>query len=499
MNTQIRRLGIAMLIAYVAVFVQLNYVQVYRAESLNEHPENNRQILRDFTRPRGTVTTADGTLLAESVPVDDRFERQRQYPTGDLFGHVTGFFSLEFGAEGLEREYNDDLAGQTAEQELRSFAELFVDKERTGNLTLALRADLQALAREQLGERRGSVVVIDPRTGAVLAMWSFPSYNPNDLSTHDFAAAQGARDFLLGLDDPNNAFDRSPLAPAAYRERFFPGSTFKVVTGATGVQSGVVTATDPVYPDVTEYTPPQTNLPLQNFGGSVCGGDFFTILARSCNTSFAQMAVEDIGPDRMIGGAESWGFNDTPPLDLPAPAESVFPTDFTDNLPALAQSAIGQNDVAATPLQMALVAAGVANDGVIMKPYVVQEIRDGEGDVLEETNAKVWRQAVDGPTARTMREAMIGVVERPDGTAGSLAIEGFEVGGKTGTAQLGTDPPRSHAWIIGFAGPPGGQSEVAVAVIVEGEEGASEQTGGSVASPIARAMMEAALAVAPGG
>ena len=168
------------------------------------------------------------------------------------------------------------------------------------------------------------------------------------------------------------------------------------------------------------------------------------------------MGVEDIGPDRMIAGAESWGFNDTPPLDLPAVAESAFPTDFTDNIPALAQSAIGQNDVAATPLQMALVAAGVANDGVIMAPHVVAEIRDGEGDVLDRADSDVWRQAVDGPTARTMREGMIGVVERPDGTAGSLAIEGQEVGGKTGTAQLGTDPPRSHAWIIGFAGPPGG-------------------------------------------
>ena len=188
-------------------------------------------------------------------------------PTGELFGHVTGFFSLEFGAEGLERSYNDELAGQTAEQELRSFADLFVDKERTGNLTLTMREDLQALARDQLGQRQGSVVVIDPRTGEVLAMWSYPSYDPNVLSSHDFDGAQQARDLLLSLDDPNNAFDRSPLAPASYRERFFPGSTFKVVTGATGVQAGVVTAEEPVYPDVSSYTPPQTTVPLINFGG----------------------------------------------------------------------------------------------------------------------------------------------------------------------------------------------------------------------------------------
>ena len=499
MNVRIRRLGVALLVAYVAVFAKLNYIQVFNAESLNEEPGNNREILRDFTEPRGTITSADGVLLARSVEVDDQFVRQREFPTGELFGHITGFFSLEFGAEGLERSYNDELAGQTAEQELRSFADLFVDKERTGNLTLTMREDLQALARDQLGERQGSVVVIDPRTGEVLAMWSYPSYDPNVLSSHDFDGAQQARDLLLSLDDPNNAFDRSPLAPASYRERFFPGSTFKVVTGATGVQAGVVTPEEPVYPVVSSYTPPQTTVPLINFGGSECGGELFTILARSCNTSFAQMGVEDIGPDRMIEGAESWGFNDTPPLDLPAVAESAFPTDFSDNIPALAQSAIGQNDVAATPLQMALVAAGVANDGVIMAPHVVAEIRDGEGDVLDRAGSDVWLQAVDGPTARTMREGMIGVVERPDGTAGSLAIEGQEVGGKTGTAQLGTDPPRSHAWIISFAGPPGGQSEVAVAVIVEAENGASEQTGGSVAGPIARTMMIAALEADDGG
>jgi peptidoglycan glycosyltransferase len=491
MNTRIRRLGVAMLIAYVAVFAKLNYIQVFNAESLNEELGNNREILRDFTEPRGTITSADGALLARSVEVDDEFERQREYPTGELFGHITGFFSFEFGAEGLERSYNDELAGQTAEQELRSFADLFVDKERTGNLKLSVRDDLQRLARDQLGARRGSVVVIDPRTGAVLAMWSFPSYDSNALSTHNQADAQAARDLLLAADDPNNAFDRSPLSPAAYRERFFPGSTFKVVTGSTGLESGTVRADDPVYPTVTEYTPPQTVVPLSNFGGNLCGGDLLEILSQSCNTSFAQMAVEDIGPDRMITGAENFGFNDTPPIDLPAPAESAFPTDFDQNLPALAQSAIGQNDVAATPLQMALVAAGVANDGVIMEPYVVDEIRDGEGVVLHSADPSAWRQAVTAGTADTMRQAMIGVVE--GGTATSLAIPGFEVGGKTGTAQLGTDPPRSHAWIIGFAGPPGGPAEVAVAVIVEGEEGASEQTGGTVAGPIARAMLEAAL------
>jgi len=202
----------------------------------------------------------------------------------------------------------------------------------------------------------------------------------------------------------------------------------------------------------------------------------------------------------MINGAESFGFNQRPPIDLPAPAASAFPTDFTNDLPALAQASIGQNDVQATPLQMALVAAGVGNGGVVMTPHVLAEIRDGDNDVVETYDDSAWHQAISPDASATMRQAMVGVVE--DGTATGLQMPGFEVGGKTGTAQLGTDPPSSHAWIIGFAGPPGGQPEVAVAVIVEAQPGVSEITGGQVAAPIARAVMEAALvpaAVPPEG
>jgi peptidoglycan glycosyltransferase len=199
----------------------------------------------------------------------------------------------------------------------------------------------------------------------------------------------------------------------------------------------------------------------------------------------------DTGAEPMIDTAEAFGFNQDVPVDLTGAVQSVFPTDFERNEPALAQSAIGQNDVAATPLQMALVAAAVANGGEIMTPHVLREVRDTDGNVVDRYDEEVWRTAMDPGTASTLRQAMLGVVER--GTATRLKVPGFEVGGKTGTAQLGLDPPRSHAWIIGFAGPPGGAPTIAVAVIVEGQPEVSNSTGGRVAAPIAQAILRRAL------
>ena len=235
--------------------------------------------------------------------------------------------------------------------------------------------------------------------------------------------------------------DASPEKPRlarSYQERFFPGSTFKVVTGTAGVLRGGVTADEPVYPVTSSYTPPGTTRPIRNFGGSSCGGALFQILRVSCNTAFAQMGVET-GPDPMIEVSEDFGFNQDVPIDLTDPARSNFPTDFEQNLPALAQSSIGQNDVAATPLQMAMVAAAVANGGKVMTPHVLRDVRDPDGNVVDTYEPGVWTTAMDEPTARLMREAMRGVVD--SGTATRLDVPGFDVGGKTGTAQLGTDPP----------------------------------------------------------
>ncbi len=484
MTRQIRLLGIGLMACFLLLFVQLNRLTVFQAAELNDNPVNNRAILRDFSQPRGNVVTADGVEIARSVPSGDRFELQREYPEGPLFGHVTGFFSLTLGSSGVERTYNDELAGRTLDLSLQDIGDLFVDKERVGNLTLTLRADLQRIASEQLGQREGSVVAIDPRTGDILALVSFPTYDPNAIADHDTEAA-GIAQALLDAD-PNK-----PRLARSYQDRYFPGSTFKVVTATAGVSRGGVTSDEPVYPSSNGFTAPGTTRPLRNFGGATCGGALFQILRASCNTAFAQMGVET-GPEAMIETAEGFGFNKEVPIDLTDPARSNFPTDFERNLPALAQSAIGQNEVSATPLQMAMVAGAVANaDGNVMVPHVLRDVRDQDGNIVDTYDPEVWTQAMDTATAALMREAMRGVVD--SGTATALDVDGFDVGGKTGTAQLGTDPPRSHAWIIGFAGPEGEEPTIAVAVIVEGQEGASEQTGGRGAAPIARAVLAAYL------
>ena len=483
MTRQIRALGIGLMVCFIVLFVQLNRLTVFQAAQLNDNPNNTRDILRDFSQPRGSITSADGVVLAESVPSNDRFVYQRKYPEGNLFAHVTGYYSFTLGSSGVEKVYNDELAGRTLDLSFQDLGDLFVDKDRVGNLTLSVRDDLQKIATEQLGEREGSVVAIDPRTGEILTMVSFPSYDPNLLASHN---TQAASDVMRLLD----ASPEKPRLSRSYQDRFFPGSTFKVVTATAGILHGGVTADKPVYPVSSSYTPPGTTRPIKNFGGSSCGGALFQILRVSCNTAFAQMGV-DTGPDPMIEVSESFGFNQDVPIDLTSPARSNFPTDFNQNTPALAQSAIGQNDVAATPLQMAMVAGAVANGGEVMAPHVLRDVRDPDGNVVDTYEPSVWTTAMDGPTASLMADAMRGVVD--SGTATRLDVPGFDVGGKTGTAQLGTEPARSHAWVIGFAGPEGKEPTIAIAVIVQGQPGASEQTGGRVAAPIAQAVLAAYL------
>ncbi|MCB0958365.1 MAG: hypothetical protein KDB04_02435, partial [Acidimicrobiales bacterium] len=223
MDRSIRRLGGFLILLFCALFAQLNYIQVFRADDLNTKTGNDRPVVAAFARPRGTMATADGVLLARSVPSDDRFQYQREYPEGDLYAALTGYFSYVYGATGLERAYNEELAGRTARQQVRSIGDLFVDSDRTGNLTLTVRSDVQQVAREALGDQRGSVVVLDPQTGAVLGLWSNPTFDPNLLATHDVDAGRGAYDLL-------NAADGKPLLPKAYQEIYPPGSTFKVVT-----------------------------------------------------------------------------------------------------------------------------------------------------------------------------------------------------------------------------------------------------------------------------
>jgi peptidoglycan glycosyltransferase len=480
MDRQIRRLGLVLLAMFLALFIKLNDLQVVRADRLASAPGNTRQAVRDFSRERGVIQTADGAVVAQSVPVDDEFERLRQYPEKELFAHITGWFSFTYGAEGVERTYNDDLAGRSVA--LRRLSDVLSDRVRTGNVTLTLSKKVQEVARDALGTRKGAVVALNPTDGAVLALWSYPSFDPNPLAGHDQAAVQAAWGELEAKPD-------QPLLPRAYRRSYAPGSTFKVVTAAAALER----RTDLVgkaYPTMRELDLPQTDANLPNFGDGNCGGVLPDLLRVSCNTGFAQMGI-DMGGEALAGQAGDFGFNRRPPLDLPAVARSVFPDagSFRQDIPGLAKSAIGQQDVAATPLQMALVAAGVANGGVVMKPHVMAEVRDDEGEVVRSYQPEGWTTAMSAQSAAALRDMMVNVVN--GGTAGQAAVPGTQVAAKTGTAQTVGD--NSHAWLIGFA--PADAPRVAVAVIVESQPGLGDTvTGGRIAAPIARAVLSAALA-----
>ncbi|HEX7133574.1 MAG TPA: penicillin-binding protein 2 [Iamia sp.] len=485
MDRQIKKLGIALAVCFGILFAQLNYIQFWGAESINDRPGNSRQEQRQFNMPRGDIRTIDGVVVATSEEQGEGFAYRRLYPEGALFGGVTGYYSFNLGNTGVEATYDDDLSGSNPEISLSRLSDVFSERENFGNVELTLSAAVQRVATEQLGDREGSVVALDPRTGAIDAIVSFPSFDPGPLATNDSESVD-VKEFLDA--DPEN-----PLLFRAYQEIFFPGSTFKVVTAAGGVERDGVTEAQPDYPRQQTFDIDFTDNDLNNFGGGTCGGTLFQILQVSCNTAFAQMGV-DLGSANLAGVANGFGFNEEIPVDLPNPAVSVIPETFpTDegNGP-LARASIGQGDVQASPLQMALVAAGIANGGSVMTPHVMGRITDQDGEEIRSYEETEWRRAVSADAADVVRRGMIATAT--GGSAEGLLIDGMEVGGKTGTAQLGTDPPRSHAWIIGFAGPEGQPAEVAVAVIVQGQPGASEQTGGTVAAPIARAVMEAVLA-----
>ncbi len=482
MNGQIRKLGIVLIVLFSALFVQLNYLQVLDAHHLNTHPANSRAVVRDFVQPRGIIQLADGTVVAQSVPSGDAFKLQRQYPLGPLFAHVTGYFSFTYGDEGVERTYNDALIGDLAKGSFDP-RNLLVQRDKTDNVTLTLSKNLQQVATDQLGQRKGSVVALDPRTGAILAFADYPTYDPNRLASHDQDAVQQAWTEL-------NADPDKPLLPRTYRERYPPGSSFKVVTAATALVTGTATPAQPVYPNLRELPLPNTGgQTLGNFGGGSCGGNLADALRVSCNTSFAQLGL-DLGAQKLSAGAEAFGFNKVPPIDLPFGASASFPpaTAFARDLPGLAKSAIGQQDVAATPLQMALVAAGIANNGVIMTPHVLAEVRNTDGEVVQQYKNQPWLTAVPPSVAQTTRDMMVGVVAGGSGTRAQ--IPGVTVAGKTGTAQTGLG--RSHVWFIAFA--PAEAPRVAVAVMLEDQPNTSEVTGGALAAPIAQAVIRAALA-----
>lgn len=494
MNRRIRQLAAVLIALYVLLFAALNYWQVNRTQELASEPGNTRALIRQFDTPRGPIVTADGVVAARSIqaPGDTDVRFQRQYPTGDLLAHITGYHTFGLGSTQLERSRSDVLTGDTFSQQVRALNDLFSrENDQSGEVRLTVRADMQQFAKDQLGEREGSIVLIEVQTGAVISMWSWPSYDPNLVANPDYDTAF---EYVTELQND----DRDPLLANAYQQRYMPGSTFKVLTTGAALDEGIIDL-DSFWPPTDQYIPPQTTDPIENYAGSICGGDLVEVFRRSCNTPFAEIAIE-LGPDRFQDLIGRWGVGEEIPIDLPGAAASTI-GDFTDirnNLPLLAIRGFGQNEDQMVPLHMAMAAAAVANDGEMMKPFVIDAELDNGGRVLNRTQPDVWKRPIGRRTAETMQALMLEVAL--DGTASCcIGLEnGISVAAKTGTAQLNGpgEPERSHLWITAYA--PFDEPKYAVAVMLKGTDAEiSAGTGGRFAGPIAKAMLDEMFRIDP--
>ncbi len=498
MNIRIRHLALAFIVLYAVLFMQLNRWQIFGRDALVSDPRNNRVTIKSFNATRGPIITADGVVIADTVKVDttlnpnDRFQFQRQYPTGDLFANISGYYTLGFGATQLERTYTDILSGRDPRQQINSVGDLFTNADLSGSVHLTLRHDLQKVAEQALADREGSAVVLDPRTGAVLAMYSNPTFDPNEVAQHNGTAASKVLNALQ--DDP-----RQPLLANAYQERYMPGSAFKVLTTAIGIETGTLNMLS-TFEKADKWVPPNTDNPIQNYGKKICGGDLAEVFRRSCNIPFAQAAVV-LGPQVITDGLAKFGLEKTIPFDLPGATASTFggtAQSFEDSLALLAIHGFGQGSVQMVPLHMAAIAGAVANGGVMMTPHVVADTRTHDDVVLERTQPTAWTTPMTQATAKTMTQLMIGVVDNGTASCCLNLKNGVQAAAKTGTAQLNAEgkKQRSHAWIIAFA--PAQAPRVAVAVMLKGvNDTISAGTGGKLAGPVAENLLNAALTVIP--
>ena len=487
MNRQIRKIAFFILILFGAVFLRLNWIQLAQAERLASDERNKRLLVKEYAIERGAMLSSDAQTLAQSEPrPGSELKYLRVYPKTSLFGHVTGYYSVRFGRAGLERGYNDVLTGETGVITMREIADRLTGEGRKGDtlqLTIDTRVQQAALDALVSTGRKGAIFALDPVNGEVIALVSNPPFDPNPLSQHD---ATGQQDTWKAL----NAHPDRPLLNRTSRESYPPGSTFKVLTAAAALENGFGTET--TYESAKEYQPPQTDKKIGNFGGGSCGGKMPDAFRVSCNTYFARLGAELSG-EAMENTARAFGFEEVPPLEVGS-SKSRMPSSDELGSPAFrAQAAIGQFQVSATPMQMALVAAGVAHGGQVMRPRLVREIQDFRGQTRDQTDSEMWKQAIRQDTADTLKQMMVSAVESGTGTRARIA--GVSVAGKTGTAQTGRPDDSTHAWFIGFA-PADSPSRIAVAVIVESGGQGSDETGGRIAAPLAKIVIEAHRAAA---
>ena len=477
MNRQLRRYALVFSILLVLLLGNLTWVQVLNADSLRMQPGNTRVLLQQFNHSRGSILVGSEPIASSSRAAGESFY-QRSYVDGPLYAPITGFYSLIYGATGLERSANDLLSGSDPRFFVDRIQQLFAGRQSAGgNVRLTIDQAAQRAAFDGLKGRAGAVVAIDPKTGAILAMASTPSFDPQTLAPNDPASVRTAYETLLNDE-------RDPMLNRAIARNYPPGSTFKLITAAAALASGRFTP-DTVIPGPAGYQLPNSSKVLRNWQGGACAAGGKLTLRRalevSCNTAFAWLGNQ-VGADALRSMAEQFGFDHSFTLPMVA-AASRFPLEPDDAQTAM--SAIGQFDVRASALQMALVAAGIANDGIVMQPYLIRDVRGPDLAELERTTPSEFGTPLSTKDARLLQDMMVSVVER--GTGSNGRISGVRVGGKTGTAETGTDA-QPHAWFTAFA--PG----VAVAVVIENGGGAREVSGNALAAPIANAVIRAVLA-----
>jgi peptidoglycan glycosyltransferase len=487
MNTSLRRISVTIMALIVLLLANATLTQVFTADGLRSDPRNQRVLLDEYSRQRGQIS-AGGQLLAYSTSTNGHFRFLRVYPNPQAYAPVTGFYSLLYSSAGLERAEDSILNGSDERLFGRRLADFFTGRDpRGGNVATTINPQVQQAAWEAMqqgcnGPCKGAVVALEPSTGKILAMVSSPSYDPNLLASHD--VDQQSSTWQKLRDDPD-----APLVNRAISETYPPGSTFKVITTAAALQAGATVDTQ--LTAASRIPLPDSTATLENYGGTSCGAGPTASLrdafAKSCNTAFVQLGI-NTGTDALRNTARAFGLDSVPPpIPLQVAASTVGPI---NDVAALGMSSIGQKDVAVTPLQNAMVAATVANGGVTMAPYLVQDLKGPDLADLSTTAPREVRRAVTSQVATTLTNLMIGAEQA---TLQKGAIAGVQIASKTGTAEHGTDPRNTppHAWYIAFA--PAKAPKVAIAVLVENGGDRLSATGGALAAPIGRATIAAAL------
>jgi peptidoglycan glycosyltransferase len=486
MSRQLRRVGTVILIMFLALFTSTTIIQAISVDQLKNDPRNIRTLDDSYSVDRGEILDAEGDVLAKSVPSNDIYKYQRVYTDPEEYADVTGYFTFNQENPGIEGAMNDYLSGTSNQQFFTNLSQIVTGQTPQGaSVELTIESKIQQVAYDALGDYTGAVVALDPKTGAILAMVSKPSYDPNTLSVHSTSKFFAAYDALT----------KSPTKPLVNRavagNLYHPGSVFKPLLAAAALDSGKATLTT-AFPNPAALKLPLSNTYIHNSGGATCGpgptATIATAIRLSCNIPMAQLGAS-VGEATISQYATKFGWGK--PMSLADGNFDVIPSIYPtgQDAPTLMLSSFGQADDRATPLQIALDSAAIANGGVEMQPTLIKKVIEPDLSELLTLKPSIYSTPISSTTAADVRDMMVSSVA--DGAASNATIEGVQVAGKTGTAQNGTNDPYT-LWFTGFA--PADDPQVVVAVVIENGGGnGQDAVGNEIAAPIGKAVIEAVL------